>query len=81
MSYTGADRVWAEWIAWQLEEAGYQVKIQVPGTTKLHRLEENIGAASFELTPEDLQRIEAAVTQVQIQGARYPTQMQKTINR
>jgi aryl-alcohol dehydrogenase-like predicted oxidoreductase len=65
--------------AWLLAQKPWIVPI--PGTTKLHRLEENIGAASFELTPEDLQRIEAAVTQVQIQGARYPTQMQKTINR
>jgi aryl-alcohol dehydrogenase-like predicted oxidoreductase len=66
-------------LAWLLAQKPWIVPI--PGTTKLHRLEENIGAASFELTPEDLQRIEAAVTQVQIQGARYPTQMQKTINR
>jgi aryl-alcohol dehydrogenase-like predicted oxidoreductase len=66
-------------LAWLLAQKPWIVPI--PGTTKLHRLEENIGAASFELTPEDLQRIEAAVTQVQIQGARYPTQMQNTINR
>jgi aryl-alcohol dehydrogenase-like predicted oxidoreductase len=66
-------------LAWLLAQKPWIVPI--PGTTKLHRLEENIGAASFELTPEDLQRIEAAVTQVQIQGARYPTQMQKAINR
>src|ERR1700726_3179692 len=66
-------------LAWLLAQRPWIVPI--PGTTKLHRLEENIGAASFELTPEDLQRIEAAVTQVQIQGARYPTQMQKAINR
>jgi aryl-alcohol dehydrogenase-like predicted oxidoreductase len=65
-------------LAWLLAQKPWIVPI--PGTTKLHRLEENIGAASFELTPEDLQRIEAAVTQVQIQGARYPTQMQKAIN-
>jgi len=66
-------------LAWLLAQKPWIVPI--PGTTKLHRLEENIGAASFELTPEDLQRIEGAVTQVQIQGARYRTQMQKTINR
>ena len=66
-------------LAWLLAQKPWIVPI--PGTTKLHRLEENIGAASFELTPEDLQRIEAAVTQVQIQGARYTAQMQKTINR
>jgi aryl-alcohol dehydrogenase-like predicted oxidoreductase len=66
-------------IAWLLARKPWIVPI--PGTTKLHRLEENIGAASVELTPEDLQRIEAAVTQVQIQGARYTPQMQKTVNR
>ena len=66
-------------LAWLLAQKPWIVPI--PGTTKLHRLEENISAASVELTPEDLQRIEAAVTQVQIQGARYPTQMQKAINR
>ena len=66
-------------LAWLLAQKPWIVPI--PGTTKLHRLEENIGAAGVELTPEDLQRIEAAVTQVQIQGARYTAQMQKTINR
>jgi aryl-alcohol dehydrogenase-like predicted oxidoreductase len=66
-------------LAWLLAQKPWIVPI--PGTTKLHRLEENISAASVELTPEDLQRIEAAVTQVQIQGARYTAQMQKTINR
>ena len=66
-------------LAWLLAQKPWIIPI--PGTTKLHRLEENIGAARVELTPEDLQRIEAAVTQVQIQGARYTAQMQKNINR
>ena len=66
-------------LAWLLAQKPWIVPI--PGTTKLHRLEENIGAASVVLTPEDLQRIEAAVTKVQVQGARYTAQQQKTINR
>jgi aryl-alcohol dehydrogenase-like predicted oxidoreductase len=66
-------------LAWLLAQRPWIVPI--PGTTKLHRLEENVGAARVELTPEDLQRIEAAVSHVQIQGARYTAQMQKTINR
>ena len=66
-------------IAWLLAQKPWMVPI--PGTTKLHRLEENIGAASVELTAEDLQRIEAAVNQVQVRGDRYTAQMQKFINR
>lgn len=66
-------------LAWLLSRKPWIVPI--PGTTKLHRLEENIGGASVVLTAEDLQRIHDAVTQVQIQGERYPAQMQKTINR
>ena len=49
----------------------------IPGTTKVHRLEENVGADRVQLTPDDLQRIEAAVAKVQIQGARYTAQQQK----
>jgi aryl-alcohol dehydrogenase-like predicted oxidoreductase len=66
-------------LAWLLAQKPWIVPI--PGTTKLHRLEENIGAANVELTAEDLQRIDAAVTQVQIHGERYPAQMLKTVNR
>ena len=66
-------------LAWLLAQKPWIVPI--PGTTKLLRLEENVGAARIDLTPEDLQRIEAAVSHVQIQGARYTAQMQKTINR
>jgi aryl-alcohol dehydrogenase-like predicted oxidoreductase len=42
------------------------------GCTKLHRLEENIGAVSVELTPDDLRDIEAAASKITVQGARYP---------
>jgi aryl-alcohol dehydrogenase-like predicted oxidoreductase len=66
-------------LAWLLAQKPWIVPI--PGTTKLHRLEENIGAANVELTAEDLRRIDAAVTQVQIHGERYPAQMLKTVNR
>jgi len=66
-------------LAWLLAQKPWIAPI--PGTTKLHRLEENIGADNVELTPDDLQRIEAAVAQVQIQGARYTAQQQKTVNR
>jgi aryl-alcohol dehydrogenase-like predicted oxidoreductase len=66
-------------IAWLLAQKPWIAPI--PGTTKLHRLEENVGAASVKLTPEDLRKIEAAVSNVHIQGARYTAQMQKTVNR
>jgi aryl-alcohol dehydrogenase-like predicted oxidoreductase len=66
-------------IAWLLAQKPWIVPI--PGTTKVHRLTENVGAASVELTAEDLQRIEAAVRQVQVRGDRYTVQMQKTVNR
>jgi aryl-alcohol dehydrogenase-like predicted oxidoreductase len=66
-------------LAWLLAQKPWIVPI--PGTTKLHRLEENTGAASVALTPEDLQQIEVALNEVQIKGARYTAQMQQTINR
>ncbi|MFH8661779.1 aldo/keto reductase [Streptomyces afghaniensis] len=66
-------------IAWLLAQKPWIVPI--PGTTKLHRLEENIGADNVELTSEDLRRIEEAVAQVQIKGERYTAAQQKTINR
>ena len=49
----------------------------IPGTTKLHRLEENIGAASVELTPHDLSDIESASAKIQVQGARYPEAIER----
>jgi len=66
-------------LAWLLAQKPWIVPI--PGTTKLHRVEENTGAAEVVLTPEDLQRIDAALNEVQIHGARYTAQMQKYINR
>ena len=66
-------------LAWILAREPWMVPI--PGTTKLHRLDENLGAAAVELTAGDLGGIEAAVGQVAVQGDRYPAHMQKTINR
>jgi len=53
----------------------------IPGTTKLHRLEENIGAASVELSDADLRDINAAVSEITVQGARYPAHLQQRVNR
>ena len=53
----------------------------IPGTTKLHRLEENVKAADVELTAEDLADIESAASQITIQGARYPEAMERMSNR
>lgn len=66
-------------LAWLLAQKPWIAPI--PGTTKLQRLEENVGAAGIELTADDLQRIEAALDKVQIRGDRYTEQMQKNINR
>jgi aryl-alcohol dehydrogenase-like predicted oxidoreductase len=66
-------------IAWLLAQKPWITPI--PGTTKLHRLEENIGADNVELTPQDLQRIETALDEVQIKGERYTAQQKSTINR
>ena len=66
-------------LAWLLAQKPWIAPI--PGTTKVHRLEENVGADRVELTPDDLQRVEAAVAKVQIQGARYTAQQQKTFKR
>jgi aryl-alcohol dehydrogenase-like predicted oxidoreductase len=56
-------------LAWLLAQKRWIVPI--PGTTKLHRLEENIGAASVELTPDDLREINEAASRIEVQGARY----------
>ena len=53
----------------------------IPGTTKLHRLQENISAVDVQLSPDDLQEITAAADQVDVRGDRYPAHMQKWINR
>jgi aryl-alcohol dehydrogenase-like predicted oxidoreductase len=66
-------------LAWLLAQKPWIVPI--PGTTKLHRLEENLGAAAVELTPEDLREIQAASEKVQLQGARYPEHLQKLVGR
>jgi aryl-alcohol dehydrogenase-like predicted oxidoreductase len=66
-------------LAWILAQKPWMVPI--PGTTKLHRLEENNGAAAIELTPDDLRQIESATAKIPVQGARYPEAMQKLINR
>jgi aryl-alcohol dehydrogenase-like predicted oxidoreductase len=62
-------------LAWLLSRKPWIVPI--PGTTKLHRLEENLGAADLTLTANDLTEIEAAAAKISIQGARYPEQMEK----
>ncbi|SRR5579871_1454190 len=66
-------------LAWLLAQKPWIVPI--PGTTKLHRLEENIGAADVELTADDLQQISNAAAKIPVQGARYPEEFQKLVNR
>jgi len=66
-------------LAWILSQKAWMVPI--PGTTKLQRLEENIGAADIDLTPEDLRQIDSAATKIPVQGERYPETLQKLINR
>jgi aryl-alcohol dehydrogenase-like predicted oxidoreductase len=62
-------------LAWLLAQKPWMVPI--PGTTKLNRLKENIGAVSIHLTSEDLQGIEAAASKIQVEGARYPERLEK----
>jgi aryl-alcohol dehydrogenase-like predicted oxidoreductase len=66
-------------LAWLLAQKPWIVPI--PGTTKLHRLEENIGAASVELTSDDLREIDRAASQITVQGARYPEQLEQLTGR
>lgn len=66
-------------LAWLLAQKPWIVPI--PGTTKLSRLEENIGAVSIELTPEDLQEINNAASRITIQGNRYPEQLSKLVGK
>jgi aryl-alcohol dehydrogenase-like predicted oxidoreductase len=66
-------------LAWLLAQKPWIVPI--PGTTKLHRLEENIGAANVSLSTEDLKQIEGALSQIAIEGARYPEHLQKLVGR
>ena len=60
-------------LAWLLAQKPWIVPI--PGTTKLHRLEENLSAADVKLTPEDLRQIDQAVSTVPVQGERYPAHL------
>jgi aryl-alcohol dehydrogenase-like predicted oxidoreductase len=66
-------------LAWLLAQKPWIVPI--PGTTKLHRLEENLGATALELTPEDLRQLESAASKIPVQGARYPEELQKLVGR
>ena len=62
-------------LAWLLAQKPWIVPI--PGTTKLHRLEENIGALEIQLTPDDLREIESAASKITVQGARYPSTLRR----
>ncbi|MDP9076088.1 MAG: aldo/keto reductase [Bacteroidota bacterium] len=64
-------------LAWLLAQKPWIVPI--PGTTKLHRLEENLGAVEIELTTNDLKQIEEAASKIKIEGARYPEHLQKRV--
>lgn len=66
-------------LAWLLAQKPWIAPI--PGTTKLHRLQENISAASIKLTAADLEKIETATAQITIQGERYPQHLQKTVDK
>ncbi|MEH2212627.1 aldo/keto reductase [Nostoc sp.] len=66
-------------IAWLLVQKPWIVPI--PGTTKLHRLDENIGAVSVELTPDDLRDIDDAASKIAVQGARYPEKLEQMTGR
>ena len=65
-------------LAWLLAQKPWIVPI--PGTTKLIRLDENIGAAAVELTSDDLREIESAASKITVQGARYPEQLERMTN-
>jgi len=66
-------------LAWLLAQKPWIVPI--PGTTKTHRLEENIGAANLALTPDDIRNIDRAVSEIPVQGARYPEHLQQMVGR
>ncbi len=66
-------------LAWLLAQKPWIVPI--PGTTKLHRLEENLGAVNVDLTAEDLRQLENAASKIPVQGARYPEELQKLVGR
>jgi len=66
-------------LAWLLAQKPWIVPI--PGTTKLHRLEENLGAVNVELSPDGLRELKAAAAKIPVQGARYPEELQKLVGR
>jgi len=66
-------------LAWILAQKPWMAPI--PGTTKLHRLEENLGAANIKLTAEDLRQLDEATKKIDVQGARYPEHLQKMVGR
>ena len=66
-------------LAWLLAKKPWIVPI--PGTTKLHRLEENIGAVSVHLSPDELRELETTASKIPVQGARYPEELQKLVGR
>jgi aryl-alcohol dehydrogenase-like predicted oxidoreductase len=66
-------------LAWLLAQKPWIVPI--PGTTKLNRLEENVGAVEIELTLDDLREIESAASQIEVQGARYPEHLEQMTGR
>jgi aryl-alcohol dehydrogenase-like predicted oxidoreductase len=66
-------------LAWLLAQKPWIVPI--PGTTKMHRLEENLEAAEIEFTPDDLREIESAASKIDVQGARYPEHLERRVGR
>jgi aryl-alcohol dehydrogenase-like predicted oxidoreductase len=66
-------------LAWLLAQKPWIVPI--PGTTKLGRLDENIGAAAIDLTPDDLRDIERAASKITVEGARYPENLEQMTGR
>jgi len=66
-------------LAWLLAQKPWIVPI--PGTTKLHRLDENIGAVAVELTADDLREIDSAASKITVQGARYPEKLEQLTGR
>jgi aryl-alcohol dehydrogenase-like predicted oxidoreductase len=68
-------------LAWLLAQRPWMVPIPIPGTTKLSRLEENIGAVSIELTPDDLRDIDSATAKVPVEGDRYLEHLKKMTGR
>src|ERR1700746_356208 len=66
-------------LAWLLAQKPWIVPI--PGTTKLHRLEENIGAVNVQLSPDDLRELDTGASKIPVQGARYPEELQRLVGR